>query len=370
MDRRTLSLAYSVADQNFVQTKSIGVLNLSLRLAEALAVRPEFQYLAVFSNSSLHPWHERLGSRAVYRFDGACATRVGRMLWDQARVYTEAQRRRVEWLMLPKGFASFCRRPPVRIAAYVHDVIEEHYRQRYPHAVSGAEAWYFRRSLLATLKYSSVIFTNSDFTRQELVSLSRRAGVPAPDIVVAGIGFRAVESASRAVRTGIIVLASPWPHKRTDLAIQFMAAWQEGTNNRAPVHWVGRFPAALRRPSYPSWHYHDRLEEDEYRALLATTRVVVYFSEYEGFGMPPVEALLNGACPVYSEIAATREVMRGVGAPFENGSLESFFAAMDTAVLMSNHELVNHIPDFLRRHDWSTVATRVVEALQRCRPPE
>jgi glycosyltransferase involved in cell wall biosynthesis len=364
MDRGLLSLAYSIADQTFIRTKSLGILNLSLQLAAVLSSRSDIPRLELFSNSSLREWHGQFAGRPVRCFDQACATRLGRILWDQHRVYDEARKHRVQWLLLPKGFASFCRRPPIKVAAYVHDVIGDWYRERYPSTSSRSEAWYFRRSLRATLRYATVVFTNSDFTRCELLAFSARHAIRPPDIVVAGIGFDPVKTPTRADRNRIVVLANPLPHKRTDLAVQYMAAWQRTTDFAGRVDWVGRFPSRLHPPSHPRWEYHERLDERAYRLLLDDSKAVAYFSEYEGFGMPPIEAVLHGACPVYSIIPATQEAMQGAGAPFENTSFESFVAAMKKALQIQPGELASVAHRLQTRHNWSAVADRIIGALK------
>jgi glycosyltransferase involved in cell wall biosynthesis len=362
-DSGSLSLAYSIADQNFVKTKSLGILNLSLQLGVALSARPELARLELFSNSSLRGWREHFAGRNVHYFDHASATRPGRMFWDQYGAYSAARTHDVQWLFLPKGFASFCRRPPIRLAAYVHDAIGEWYRSQYPGTQPRIESWYFNRSLVATLRYSTVVFTNSDFTRRELLAFSERHAIRPPDIVVAGIGFDTVATAASADRCRIVVLASPWQHKRTDLAMRYMSDWQRTSEFSGQVDWVGRFPAGVNRPSHSHWHFHERLDEDGYRSLLSESRAVVYVSEYEGFGMPPVEAVCHGACPVYSDIPATRETMRGEGAPFENASFESFTAAMTKALAMQPSALSDNADRLRRRYNWTAVADRIIGAL-------
>ncbi len=198
---------------------------------------------------------------------------------DQVQVYAEAKNRGVEWLLLPKGFASFCRTPRIKVAAYVHDVIGDRYRQQYPGAVSASEAWYFGQSLLATVRHCALIFTNSDFTRRELLAFAERHDISRSNIVVAGIGFYPVSTPLPAQRHRILVLASALPHKRTDLAVQFMTAWQRTANFAGRVHWVGRFPSGLHQPSHPNWEYHERLDELGYRSLLTESKALVYFSE-------------------------------------------------------------------------------------------
>jgi glycosyltransferase involved in cell wall biosynthesis len=208
-----------------------------------------------------------------------------------------------------------------------------------------------------------VIFTNSQFTRSELLTLGAAHGVSIPDIVVAGIGFEPAGITSQTERSRIVVLASPWPHKRTDLALQYMADWQRITGFTGRVDWVGRFPPRQSRPSDRGWEYHERLDERAYRLLLAESKALVYFSEYEGFGMPPLEAVSHGACPVYSAIPSTRETMDGAGAPFENTSFESFVAAMNKALRMEGAALADVAQSLYRRHNWSAVADRIIGAL-------
>ena len=53
MRSESLSLAYSIADQNFVRTKSVGILNLSLQLAEALAPRLECRTTAAAARTAI-----------------------------------------------------------------------------------------------------------------------------------------------------------------------------------------------------------------------------------------------------------------------------------------------------------------------------
>src|SRR5271169_6432400 len=96
---------------------------------------------------------------------------------------------------------------------------------------------------------------------------------------------------------------------------------------------------------------------------MRSARVVVFFSEYEGFGRPPVEAVLAGACPVYSDIPATREVMSGRGCPFDNADYPSFAAALRQALAAPPAQLRVWAEELLALHNWDAVASRVVAAL-------
>src|SRR5271163_1519378 len=123
LPRMKNSITYSLADQCFTRTKSVGIFNFSIDLLNVLARRPQCPPLTVLANSSLR---DKLALPATARsqfHDLALRGSLGRIWWDQVAVYAAARRSGNEWLLLPKGFASFAQRCPVRLAPIVHDVL-------------------------------------------------------------------------------------------------------------------------------------------------------------------------------------------------------------------------------------------------------
>ncbi len=365
-----LTLTYSLADQNFATTKSVGIFNLSLQLLEHLAQRQEVGALAVLGNGSLTDRLNLLPSANVVLHNEAIGSRLRRIAWDQWGVYRAAAKTGHQWLFLPKGFASFLRPCPVSLALYVHDAMWDFYDQHYPGGLSWLERWYFRRCFRANLRRASVIFTNSHFTRAEIERVAQRWGLPVPPTHAVGLGFSAPTAPLLQKAERIVVLASTARHKRTDLAVAYLSRWQEQTSFGGAIDWVGRWPPGLARAEDVRWRYHERSPESEYRALLTQARVLVFLSEYEGFGMPPVEAVLAGACPVYSHLPVTQEVMGDVGCAFANADYESFAQAMNTALHTKPDQLFRWAAMLLDRYNWNRVTARILEALssphQRC----
>ena len=362
MNRRPITLTVSLADQLFAQTKSVGIFNLSLGLVEHLSRCSEISRFTVLANRTLEG---RLPVNTQVQWHEAPARgRLARMLWDQWGVYTAAARTGNDWLFLPKGFASFLRPSPVRLAACVADTIHDHYREHYPQSVNALEQAYFVRSFWGTVRHARVLFTISDFTTGEILRLAKARGLTPPSVHTIGIGFNRPEAAPGARENRLVVLASPFPHKRTALAVEWFARWQRETAFAGEVDWVGRAPAELAWPACANWRRHERLPEADYRALLARARALVFFTDYEGFGMPPVEAALVGACPVFSAVPATREVMADCGCAFANSDYESFRRAMDNALKTSAETVASWAGQLLTRHDWAKVTERVVRGLQ------
>jgi glycosyltransferase involved in cell wall biosynthesis len=356
-----ITLTYSLADQNFHTTKSVGIFNLSVRLLSGLAAHPEVSSLTVLRNSTLQddlPNHVQ-----TLLCDRAASGRLGRVWWDQWGVYQAARKAGREWLFLPKGFASFLRACPVKLALYVHDtILESYYRER--RGMPRSELMYFRRCLSANLRYGRLIFTNSDFTRSEIERVAARAGWPVPPLVNVGMGFDSPPQSGVRRENEVLVLASPFRHKRTDLAVTFLKRWQEQTRFDGTVRWVGNLPADVSLPQFAGWSHAARLPELEYRQAISRARVLVFFSEYEGFGMPPVEAIVQGACPVYSDLPATQEVLAGKGCPFRNDDYESFSQAILKALRTTPAQLEDWREKLLSQFNWNRVCTRVVEALK------
>jgi glycosyltransferase involved in cell wall biosynthesis len=165
-------------------------------------------------------------------------------------------------------------------------------------------------------------------------------------------------------RDVVFVPTNRWPYKRTDLAVQYVARWQEETSYNGRVILTGGLPAGLTAPNRPGWTQHRRLSYSELGRVMSQTRIVAFFSEYEGFGLPPVEGLLAGACPVYSELAVTREVMGDAGFAFATDEYASFADAMNKAMKTTNERIGVWRNELRQRHTWQKVCDRVISGLQ------
>jgi glycosyltransferase involved in cell wall biosynthesis len=246
--------------------------------------------------------------------------------------------------------------------------MHDFYRKNYPGAMSWMELAYFSTCLKSAMGYSDAIFTNSEFSKRELERIAARANLRLPEVVVAGIGFTRLTEGPSEKRNKLILLTSAWPHKLTLQAVDYVESWQRDTGFSGEVQLVGSLPRRLVLPEFKNWHHRRRLSEDEYRKSLAEARALLFFSRYEGFGMPPVEAAIAGACPVYSDLDVTREVMMGKGYSFSNGSYDSFVSAMEKAFKISSEQVEEWGKELLSRHNWDKVTERIADGLLHAAP--
>jgi glycosyltransferase involved in cell wall biosynthesis len=126
---------------------------------------------------------------------------------------------------------------------------------------------------------------------------------------------------------------------------------------------VGELPKGITLPQFPQWRHHHRLPEKDYQELFTSSSVLIYFSEYEGFGMPPVEAAINAVCPVYSDIPALREVMVGCGFSFKNNSYEDFSSALNISLNTQYEQIKSWGDKLLKLHNWQDRANKFISAL-------
>jgi len=360
-----MRLTYSIADQNWRQTRSIGIFNFSVGMLGSLAGCTDMTSIRLLANSTLKdvlPSSDRI---LTSFHDSAIRSRIGRILWDQFGAYHHAGKSADDWLFLPKGFASLILRPPVKLAAYVHDVIPLVYPERYPGWISRAEFMYWELTYRATLKNARVIFTNTKASKDELERWAMKSGLQCPPIVVAGYGF--VPSRVPSVmhkKSQILIELRVAPHKRSDLAVEYVERWRKETSFDGTIICIGSLPEELSLPVSPAWRFEGRVHPDKCRQLMEESLVTVFFSEYEGFGMPPVESVLSGACPVYSDIAPTREVMQSIGCSFRNDSYKSFAEAMNKALKIPGEELAECQNSLLSRYNWNNVSGTIIDTLK------
>jgi glycosyltransferase involved in cell wall biosynthesis len=110
-----------------------------------------------------------------------------------------------------------------------------------------------------------------------------------------------------------------------------------------------------------------RLNDSELKSLYKNARAYIFPSVYEGFGLPPIEAMLCN-CPVIAARAASIPEICGAGAAYFNPmSVESIRDAINRA-LQDDHWL-----NYLRiegkkraeRYTWNNAATELLRQLER-----
>jgi hypothetical protein len=320
--------------------------------------------LSVFSNSSITGLPCAPGKINVVNCDQAIRSVLGRVLWDQFGVYRMAERAGNDWLVLPKGYAPFMKSCPanVNLAVYMHDLMRVYYGRNYPWFHTRASQIYFHAGLRAVLRNARVILTNTEFTKSEIQEWAKEVDIRCPPIVVAGYGFTCGRTPGQK-KDQVLVFVRHTPHKLSGPTIEFMRKWEEETSYKGEILCVGTLPDDVEFPRRDNWRLLSRIRPEEFIGVISESRAIVHFSVYEGFGMPPVEAVLAGTPAVFSDIPPMMEVMAGCGCPFTNGDYPSFVKAMEQAFSTTPETVAAWADKLAGLHNWPGVCSKVVEGL-------
>lgn len=358
-----MNVTYSIADQVVSTATSIGIYNLSLGYLKAMQENKAVRKITLFGNpttSSLDLGHP---NTEIRNFSYPIRGQAGRIYWDQWGCYREAVRSGNSWLFLPKGFGSIARKCPVKLAVCLADVTSVIYRERYPGSVSAAKHAYYVWTHRQTIRNANIIFTISEFSRQEIMGWAERQRLPCPPVIMAGLAAE-TDWPQRTKKDQLLVDVRKAPHKRSDLAIAWTERWRAATGYSGSIVAVGTLADTIKIPEHPCWRYLGRVDQETRKNLLAESRALIHFTEHEGYGLPPVESIMAGTPPVYSLIPVTREVMGDTGWPFSNDDEEAFRHALTRALETPAPVIAGWAEDLQRRHRWTDIGQRLVDAMQ------
>jgi glycosyltransferase involved in cell wall biosynthesis len=214
------------------------------------------------------------------------------------------------------------------------------------------------------------IFTDSNFSKSEIVKWYH---APPEKISVAYLGsdhFSSLEAdASTLARFGIsgkYVLAASVhnPNKNFERVVQ--AVCRHNTS-ATPLLIAGgrdtkvyreslRIPDGVRTLGYVS--------DAELKALYENAACFVFASLYEGFGLPPLEAMASGCPVVVSRTASLPEIFDGAAFFCDPYDPEDIAAAIQRA-LDSPPSAANDRKGFARKFSWANCARETLEVITR-----
>jgi glycosyltransferase involved in cell wall biosynthesis len=136
--------------------------------------------------------------------------------------------------------------------------------------------------------------TFTPMSREQSAAIRRRLGVEGESLLFVG---------TLEPRKNLLTLLHAFAQllERTSLRPQLVIAGGEG--------WMMEETLSLTNTIKDRVHLTGYLHDDELRALYSSCRAFIYPSLYEGFGLPPLEAMACGAPVIASRIAALQETL-------------------------------------------------------------
>jgi glycosyltransferase involved in cell wall biosynthesis len=109
-----------------------------------------------------------------------------------------------------------------------------------------------------------------------------------------------------------------------------------------------------------------RVSDEELEGLYLGATAFVFPTHFEGFGLPPLEALAHGCPVIASDIQAMREVLGKNGATyFRLGDSDGILAAVESIMAQpekSRSEAREAATELSRRHAWPRAAEKTLLA--------
>jgi glycosyltransferase involved in cell wall biosynthesis len=259
-----------------------------------------------------------------------------------------------------------------RFAVTIHDVSfiahPEWFRPR--------EQW--RRRILTTraARAASVILTDSEFSRREIEQYIR---VPSDRLKVIPPGValpsRPREAVSREPRDPLVLFVGSLFNRRRlpDLIAAFARATASRPDARLVVVGANRtWPAqdlrgeAERAGVAEKTQIVDYIDEGGLATLYARASAFAFLSEYEGFGLTPLEALAAGVPIVVLDTEVAREVYGPAAEYVPCGDIDAAAAAIGRFLHSpaAARQQLAFAPDVLARYSWDRAADETLAQLE------
>lgn len=234
---------------------------------------------------------------------------------------------------------------------------------------------FFRFGLPRLLKKCRAVMAVSETTRQDIHATY---GFPLERIYVVPNGVDRQVFARREARSSgddpyLLMVGARYPHKNVHEVLAMAALWARDyrlvVTSCSPAYKQALQTLLQQHAIGDRVEFRDYVQRDELIALYQGAQALVYPSMWEGFGIPPLEALASGTPVIASDIAVHREVL-GDAALFvrlgDGLSWQQAFAALSDATQVQQR--LQAAEAVLDRYTWSASADHLQHSLLEIEP--
>lgn len=298
---------------------------------------------------------------------------AGRGPWWHLNLRRYLRKHPLDWMVSPTSFISPAIAPAgQKTVTAIHDLIAFLHAEGHPYFPTLVERLTLRRAL----RRSDILCCVSEATKADLVRLFPEANAkriviapPAPSSTMVRTERRSMDLPPEFILSVGTVL----PRKNIALLLRAM----ERLHVRKPAL---HLCIAGQAPDYPhpllgnlaphvkeKVHFLGRVGDEELRELYSRARVFAFPSLYEGFGIPPLEAMACG-CPVIASNRSSLPEAIGSGALLVDPSdldawVEAIMRLSTDPATAGRYRERGYA--WVRRFSWKDSARRLLSAMQR-----
>jgi glycosyltransferase involved in cell wall biosynthesis len=355
-----------LADLRPAHNDSRGTINYAIGLASALPtlIRPTEQ-LYFLANPEVWAEIQPIAAERnpVVDLVGAPGGVAGRLTLDHVRVIQWARRRRLAVLHFPKGHLPVWLPDRLATVATVHDDIPVRYaRNQFGPGGRSLKSLYFAHTVVHAVATADRVLTVSAFAAQRLARLApvdpMKLIVTYEAPILPALPFVALADRDPT----ILILGSRFAHKRTGQALRWSQRFARSSGLRIMV--TGQLDPEAEHACTVMGIQRVRgvLSSVQLATLVARSRVLIFGSAYEGFGLPPVEAYSLGTPATYQRVGAMAEVLDGFPGGYREPRYELFAEALTEVMALDDRALLDLQVRMRQRFRWSDVARLTLDA--------
>lgn len=299
-------------------------------------------------------------------------------LAEQIRLPSMIRAAKPDVLWVPHWNVPLLYRGPLAIT--VHDLLLIHQPVSAKASTRGPITSWLKRLghrmiLHSALRRASVILVPTQSVADDIKQYRPSAS---SKVVVTGEGLSALpasDSPSSIPHSPFLLyVGSAYPHKRLDLLID---AWSELAAKHHELSLVitgkddvflSRIKQKVQNDRVGNVLFVGPVDDQGLSSLYANATAFVFPSSFEGFGLPPIEALAAGTPIVVSDIPVHREVLPQQGVFFfRSGDKHAMITAIESVLAdlsKAKSEALLGGDEVRRRHRWEDAAARSLKALR------
>ncbi len=358
-----------LSDLNRDKNDSHGIINYAVGLANALpGALADDEHLIIYANPAIARELTALAEDQLTVRITPPPTPVRRIVGDHVLGVQRAAADGVQLLHFPKGFLPLVTPARMRVVATLHDDIPLMYaRGDFGKEYASTKSHYFTFALRHTLRRADALVTVSDTSLGRFMDLAKENDITMPPAFVShqGITLPTEDPVPVADKKPILLhIGSNKPHKRSYEAVQFMLEYARTRGDDLQLTILGPLTrdAELLLRGRAANRIKRTLSGQELARLIRESRALVFNSEREGFGLPPVEAFALGTPAVYAQTDVMIEVLGDAPGSYGQGSYEGFARALDHALSLDTDDLAAIRTTVLTRYNWDAVARETAKA--------
>ncbi len=301
-------------------------------------------------------------------------------LWEQTRLPFALRRYQTDVFFSPSYTLPLLRLSSSAHVVTVHDLVFLHY----PETKSRLFRLYMQMTMRQIVRSANLIIADSDQTKRDLIDIYHLSEDRLVTIHLAASDYFAqpvladtlhnVQKRYDLGDTVILAVGDLEPRKNVATLIEAVRMLKQRGMNDLQLVLVGKHRRGMERLYKQIAHQNLTKEtiitgyitQEDLSALYRLARVFVYPSLYEGFGIPPLEAMLAGTPVVASNASSVPEVIGNAGILVDPTDPQHMADGIEQVLSddVTAEELIRLGHQQARQFSWETTARRTLQAFQ------